>query len=67
MDDLFFLYLIGSSLPQRFEKITVDFGKTWLWTVTGLMDCEVHLIFDEHLTPSIKDCERQNRQESYIP
>ena len=63
IDGFYFLHLIGSTMPHTFEKI----AESILIKLCSSDANEIHLIFDRYLTPSIKDSERQNRQEFDIP
>lgn len=50
-------------MPQIFEKI----AESILIKLCSTNATEIHLVFDRYLTPSIKDSERQNRQEFDVP
>lgn len=63
IDGFYFLYLIGSSLPQTFDKV----AELILLKLCSSNAAEIHIVFDRYLTPSIKDSERQNRQGFDIP
>jgi len=63
IDGFYYMYQIGSTLPQTFGKLAESILKK-LCSKTAR---EVHIIFDRYLTPSIKDCERQNREGIDIP
>ncbi|KAK9872724.1 hypothetical protein WA026_019505 [Henosepilachna vigintioctopunctata] len=63
IDGFYYLYLIGSSMPQNFDKI----AESILIKLCSTNAAEIHLVFDQYLLPSIKDCEHQNRQEYDIP
>lgn len=58
IDGFYYLYQIGSALPQTFGKI----AESILIKLCSKNAREVHIIFDRYLTPSIKHCERQNRE-----
>ncbi|CAH0555054.1 unnamed protein product [Brassicogethes aeneus] len=55
IDGFYYMYYMGTTLPQTFGKLCSSNAS------------EVHIIFDRYLTPSIKDCERQNRKKIDIP
>lgn len=63
IDGFYYLYLIGSTLPQTFGKI----AESILIKLCSKNAPVVHIIFDRYLTPSIKDCERENREGIDIP
>ncbi|VVC93252.1 unnamed protein product [Leptidea sinapis] len=63
IDGFYYLYQIGSTLPQTFGKI----AESILMKLCSKNAPEVQIIFDRYLTPSIKDCERQNREGIDIP
>lgn len=59
IDGFYYLHQIGSSMPQTFQKI----AESILIKICSTNAAEIHLIFDRYLSPSIKDCERENRKE----
>ena len=59
----YFLYFIGTFMPQTFDKITECIFIKFYSTNAQ----EIHLIFDCYVISSIKDCEHQSRQEFNIP
>ena len=63
IDVFYYMYHIGSTLPQTFGKLALSI----LIKLCSTNAHEVHIIFDRYLTLSIKDCERQNREEIDIP
>lgn len=63
IDGFYYLYQIGSTLPQTFGKV----AKSILIKLCLKNTPVVHIIFDRYLTPSIKDSERLNREGSDIP
>lgn len=63
IDGFYYLYSIGSTLPQSFGKV----AEAILIKLCSTNSQEIHIIFDRYLTPSIKDCERLNRAEIDIP
>ncbi|CAG5110081.1 Protein of unknown function, partial [Cotesia congregata] len=63
IDGFYFLYLIGNSMPQTFEKV----AESILMKICASQAKEIHLIFDQYVTPSIKDSERQSRKEFDVP
>lgn len=63
IDGFYFMYQIGSTLPQTFGKL----AESILIKLCSKNARELHIIFDRYLTPSIKDCERQERKEIDIP
>lgn len=63
IDGFYFLHLTGSSMPQTFDKI----AESVLIKLCSTNASEVHIIFDRYLSSSIKDSERQCRQEFNIP
>ncbi|CAB3249495.1 unnamed protein product [Arctia plantaginis] len=63
IDGFYYMYQIGSTLPLKFGKI----AESILIKLCSKNAREVHIIFDRYLTPSIKDCERQNREGIDIP
>lgn len=63
IDGFYYLHLIGSSMPQTFEKI----AESILIKICATDASEIYLIFDRYLSPSIKDSERQSRKEFDIP
>lgn len=63
IDGFYFLYSIGNSMPQTFEKV----AESILMKICASHATEIHIIFDRYLSPSIKDSERQSRKEFDIP
>lgn len=63
IDGFYYLYSIGNSLPQTFEKV----AESILMKICASHATEIHLIFDRYLSSSIKDSERQTRKEFDIP
>lgn len=63
IDGFYYLHLLGSRMPQSFEKIS----ETILIKLCFSKADEIHLVFDRHITPSIKDCERRDREAFDIP
>ncbi|CAH2109151.1 unnamed protein product [Euphydryas editha] len=63
IDGFYFLYLVGNSMPQTFGQI----AQSILIKLCATSAREIHIIFDRYLTPSIKHCERKNREEINIP
>lgn len=63
IDGFFYLHQIGCSLPQTFEKV----AESILRKICSTNATEIHFIFDRYLSPSIKDSERQSRNEFNIP
>lgn len=63
IDGFYYLYQIGATLPQTFGKV----AESILIKLCSRNASEVHIVFDRYLTPSIKDCERQNREGFDIP
>ncbi|XP_053595581.1 uncharacterized protein LOC103568398 isoform X1 [Microplitis demolitor] len=59
IDGFYYLYQIGASLPQTFDKI----AESILIKLCSTNAADIHLVFDRYITPSIKDLERQSRQE----
>lgn len=63
IDGFYYLYQIGSTLPQTFGKI----AESILIKLCSKNAPEIQIIFDRYLSASIKYCERQNREEIDIP
>lgn len=63
IDGFYFLHLIGSSMPQTFDKV----AESILIKMCSTTAAEIHLVFDRYLSPSIKDSERHHRQEFNTP
>ncbi|KAL3268432.1 hypothetical protein HHI36_007543 [Cryptolaemus montrouzieri] len=63
IDGFYYMYHIGSTLPQTFGKL----AESILIKLCAKKAQEVHIVFDRYLKPSIKDCERQNREGIDIP
>ncbi|GBP95377.1 hypothetical protein EVAR_83295_1 [Eumeta japonica] len=59
IDGFYYMYQIGATLPQTFGKL----AESILIKLCAKKAKEVHIVFDRYLKPSIKDCERQNREE----
>lgn len=59
IDGFYFLYHLGPSVPQMFDKI----AELNLSKLCNTSASEVHIIFDQYFNPSIKDIERNNRDE----
>lgn len=55
----FLLFVLNWSLNATFEKI----AESKLIKICSTKASQVHLVFDGYMWPSIKDTERQNRQE----
>lgn len=53
IDGFYFLYTIGASLPQSFEKVS----ETILVKICNTGASEIHIVFDRYFSPSIKDYE----------
>ncbi|GBP17537.1 hypothetical protein EVAR_12249_1 [Eumeta japonica] len=58
IDGFYYMYQIGATLPQTFGKL----AESILIKLCAKKAKEVHIVFDRYLKPSIKDCERQNRE-----
>ncbi|XP_077276997.1 uncharacterized protein LOC143905452 [Temnothorax americanus] len=63
IDGFYYLYVIGLSMPQTFDKV----AESILVKLCSTNASEIHIIFDRHITPSIKDCERKSRLEFDTP
>lgn len=63
IDGFYFLYHLGPSVPQTFDKI----ADLILSKICSTVASEIHIVFDQYFTPSIKDSERCNRNEFDIP
>ncbi|XP_049318490.1 uncharacterized protein LOC125780337 isoform X2 [Bactrocera dorsalis] len=63
IDGFYFLHLIGSSMPQTFEKV----AESILIQLCSTTATEIHLVFDRYISPSIKDSERHSRKEFDTP
>ncbi|GBP29533.1 hypothetical protein EVAR_93330_1 [Eumeta japonica] len=59
IDGFYYMYQIGATLPQTFGKL----AELILIKLCAKKAKEVHIVFDRYLKPSIKDCERQNRED----
>ncbi|GBP24271.1 hypothetical protein EVAR_80124_1 [Eumeta japonica] len=58
IDGFYYMYQIGATLPQTFGKL----AESILIKLCAKKAKEVHIVLDRYLKPSIKDCERQNRE-----
>ncbi|GBP54381.1 hypothetical protein EVAR_29457_1 [Eumeta japonica] len=63
IDGFYYMYQIGATLPQTFGKL----AESILIKLCAKKAKEVHIVFDRYLKPSIKDCERQNREGNATP
>lgn len=63
IDGFYFLYHLGPSIPQTFDKI----AELILSKICNTTASAIHIIFDQYFIPSIKDTERSNRHEIDVP
>ncbi|XP_063379234.1 uncharacterized protein LOC134666051 [Cydia fagiglandana] len=64
IDGFYFLHsLVNQTIPDTFHKLS----EIILQKICNISVQEIHLVFDRYLSPSIKDKEREKRQEEEIP
>ncbi|CAH1101783.1 unnamed protein product [Psylliodes chrysocephalus] len=63
IDGFYLLHQMGAVVPLEFGRI----AEKILIKVCASASSEIHLIFDVHISPSIKDCGRINRNECNTP
>ena len=57
------LHRLGNVVPYTFDKLAENF----LIKLCASDASDIHLVFDIHVSSSIKDCERQNQKDFDIP